>query len=69
LLDPSGITGDFGTGSHPLDEAVSQDGRFLHVLGDGTHHVGTFRVAQDGSLALVGTFGSLPVGTVGLAAD
>jgi hypothetical protein len=48
---------------------VSQDGHFLHVLVDGTHHVGTFRVAQDGSLALVGTLGSLPAGTIGLAAD
>jgi len=69
LLNPSGISGNLGAGSHPLDEAVTRDGRLLHVLVDGTHRVGTFRVANDGSLSLVGTFGSLPAGTVGLAAD
>jgi len=69
LLQPNGITGSFGAGSHPLDEAVSRDGGFLHVLVDGTHSVGTFRVAHDGSLTLVGTSGGLPAGTVGLASD
>ena len=69
LLQPSGISGSFGAGSHPLDEAVSRDGDFLHVLVDGTHSVGTFRVAHDGSLTLVGTIGGLPAGTVGLAAS
>jgi hypothetical protein len=69
LLDTSGISGNLGAGSHPLDEAVTRDGHFLHVLVDGTHRVGTFSIAHDGSLSLVGTFGSLPAGTVGLAAD
>jgi len=69
LLNPSGISGSLGAGSHPLDEAASRDGQFLHVLVDGTHRVGTFRIGNDGSLSLVGTFGSLPPGTVGLAAD
>jgi len=69
LLQPSGISGNLGAGSHPLDEAVSQDGGFLHVLVDGTHSVGTFRIATDGSLTLVGTIGGLPAGTVGLASD
>jgi 6-phosphogluconolactonase (cycloisomerase 2 family) len=69
LLQPNGISGNLGAGSHPLDEAVSRDGEFLHVLVDGTHSVGTFRVARDGSLALVGTIGGLPVGDVGLASD
>jgi 6-phosphogluconolactonase len=69
LLDPSGVTGNLGAGSHPLDESVSEDGHLLHVLVDGTHSLGTFRIAQDGSLAYVGTVGGLPAGTVGLAAD
>jgi 6-phosphogluconolactonase len=69
LLDPSGISGNLGAGSHPLDEAVSENGHFLHVLVDGTHSVGTFRIANDGSLTLVGTVGGLPAGAVGLAAD
>jgi 6-phosphogluconolactonase (cycloisomerase 2 family) len=69
LLDPSGISGNLGAGSHPLDEAVGEDGHFLHVLVDGTHHVGTFRIAHDGSLAFAGTVGGLPAGAIGLAAD
>jgi 6-phosphogluconolactonase len=69
LLDPSGISGNLGAGSHPLDESVSMDGHFLHVLVDGTHSVGTFRIAHDGSLAFVGAIGGLPAGAMGLAAD
>jgi 6-phosphogluconolactonase len=69
LLDASGVTGDLGAGSHPLDEAVSENGHFLNVLVDGTHSVGTFRVAHDGSLTLVGAVGGLPSGAIGLAAD
>jgi hypothetical protein len=48
---------------------VSQDGRFLNVLVDGTHSVGTFRIADDGTLAFVGAVGGLPAGAIGLAAD
>jgi len=69
LLDPSGISGDLGAGSHPLDESVSEDGHFLYVFVDGTHSVGTFRIAGDGSLAFVGAVGGLPAGAIGLAAD
>src|SRR6266545_1327371 len=69
LLDPSGISGNLGAGSHPLHESVSKDGHFLHVLVDGTHSVGTFRIAHDGSLAFVGAIGGLPAGAMGLAAD
>jgi 6-phosphogluconolactonase (cycloisomerase 2 family) len=69
LLDPSGVTGNLGAGSHPLDESVSEDGHFLHVLVDGAHTVGTFRIANDGTLTFVGTVGALPAGAIGLAAD
>jgi hypothetical protein len=48
---------------------LSKDGRFLQVLVDGTHSLGTFRIAHDGSLAVVGAVGGLPAGSVGLAAD
>ena len=50
LLDPSGVSGSFGAGSHPLDEAFSSDGRYLYVLVDGHHTVGGFRVNGNGSL-------------------
>ena len=67
LLDPSGATGNLGAGSHPLDEIISRDGKFLHVLVDGTHMVGTYRVGHDGGLTWIGATGTLPPGDVGLA--
>jgi 6-phosphogluconolactonase len=69
LLDPSGVSGNLGAGSHPLDESVSGDGHFLYVLVDGTHSVGGFRIAGDGSLTFIGATGGLPAGSVGLASD
>lgn len=68
LLNPSGVSGSTSPGSHPLDEVVSSDGRFLYVLVDGHHTIGGFRIAPDGSLAPLGEFGVLPAGAVGLAA-
>ena len=67
LLDPSGATGNLGAGSHPLDEIVSRDGTFLHVLVVGTHMVATFRIGHDGGLTRIGAVGTLPPGDVGLA--
>ena len=60
-------TGNLGAGSHPLDEIISRDGKFLHVLVDGTHTVGTFRIGHDGGLTWIGAAGTLPPGDVGLA--
>jgi 6-phosphogluconolactonase len=68
LLDADGLTADTGPGSHPLDESITPDGRFLYVLADGTGQVEAWRIADDGSLHHVGTAGSLPAGTVGLEA-
>jgi 6-phosphogluconolactonase (cycloisomerase 2 family) len=67
LLDPSGATANLGAGSHPLDESISRDGEFLHVLVDGTRMVGTFRIGHDGGLTWIGAAGTLPPGDVGLA--
>jgi 6-phosphogluconolactonase (cycloisomerase 2 family) len=69
LLNASGASGSFGAGSHPLDEAVSSDGRFLYVLVDGHHTIGGFRINADGSLTPLGEVGVLPAGAVGLAAS
>lgn len=68
LLDNDGLTADTGSGSHPLDESITPDGRFLYVLADGTGEVEGWRIAADGSLHHVGTAGTLPAGTVGLEA-
>jgi 6-phosphogluconolactonase (cycloisomerase 2 family) len=67
LLDPSGATGILGPTSHPLDEAISNNGQFLYDLTDGLHTISTFAIAADGSLALTGSV-PVPVGAAGLAA-
>ena len=69
LLDPSGATAVLGAGAHPLDEAVSSDGRFLYVLVDGRHTVAGYRIGANGSLSPLGEVGSLPAGAVGLASS
>lgn len=68
LLDADGVTASLGAGSHPLDEAVSNDGRFLYNLTDGRHEITGFRVGEDGSLTQVGSIGGLPAGAAGIAA-
>jgi 6-phosphogluconolactonase len=68
LLDADGATADAGTGSHPLDESITPDGRYLYVLADGFGTVEAWRIAADGSLHHLGNAGGLPAGTVGLAA-
>ena len=67
LLDPTGATGLLGAGSHPLDEAVSNNGRYLYNLTDGFHTISTFAIAEDGSLTLAGSE-PVPAGAAGLAA-
>src|SRR5207248_8261963 len=62
LLDPSGVTANLGSGSHPLDESVSRDGRFLYNLTDGLHAITGFRIGSDGSLTEIGTATGLPAG-------
>jgi 6-phosphogluconolactonase (cycloisomerase 2 family) len=65
--DANGITADLGAGSHPLDEAVSPDGKFLYNVTDGQHALTAMAIGPDGSLAIVGTATGLPVGAIGLA--
>jgi 6-phosphogluconolactonase (cycloisomerase 2 family) len=69
LLDANGATATIGAGSHPLDEAVSGNGRFLYNLTDGFHTISGFWIGEDGSLTPLGTIGGLPVGAIGLAAS
>jgi 6-phosphogluconolactonase len=69
LLDPSGATAALAAGSHPLDEAVSGNGRFLYVLADGRHTIAGYRIAEDGSLSPLGEVGVLLAGAVGLASS
>jgi 6-phosphogluconolactonase (cycloisomerase 2 family) len=57
-----------GSGSHPLDEAVSRDQHYLYVLVDGLHQVNGYRVGGDGSLTPV-TSVPVPAGAIGAAAN
>jgi 6-phosphogluconolactonase (cycloisomerase 2 family) len=70
LLDTPGVpAATLGATSHPLDLAVSSDGRFLYNLTDGLHRVSVFRIAADGSLSSIESIGDLPVGAEGIAAS
>jgi 6-phosphogluconolactonase (cycloisomerase 2 family) len=66
LLDPSGASASLGATSHPLDEAVSNNGQFLYNLTDGLHTISAFRIAEDGGLVQVGSI-EVPAGAAGLA--
>ena len=53
-----------GTGSHPLDDAVSRDQQLLRVLVDGFHQIAEYRVGHDGSLTAVRSV-AVPAGAIG----
>jgi 6-phosphogluconolactonase len=67
LLNPSGVTGVTGTGSHPTDMAQSQDGRFLYSLNNGNGTISAFVVKPDGSLEPIAGATGLPTSSAGLA--
>ncbi|MBV9788192.1 MAG: beta-propeller fold lactonase family protein, partial [Chloroflexi bacterium] len=68
LLDMGGVTASTGTGSSPIDAALSKNSRFLYVLSRGTNTISGFAVADNGSLMPIGTVSGLPASVVGLAA-
>ncbi len=74
LLDHDGslsLIGDgvaANTGAGPVDMALDRDSRFLYVLNGAAGTVQSYRVRRDGSLEDIGTFGSLPLSSTGLAA-
>lgn len=67
LLNSNGITANLGAGSAPIDLAVSNDSRFLYVLGPGTGVIGGFGIGINGSLAQGGQLQGLPASASGLA--
>jgi 6-phosphogluconolactonase len=60
----AGVT---GSGTVPLDSAITSNSEFLYVLDDGTGQVSGFHVESDGSLTALATVGSLPSGSQGIA--
>lgn len=67
LLDDSGVTGETGPRSSPIDAIISRDGRHLYVLSGGSNTVTAFQIEADGSLINLGDV-SVPAGSVGIAA-
>ena len=67
LLTADGRTGLTGTGSKPVDMALSDDGRFLYNLNTGNGTITAFHVNPDGTLAPLAAVGGIPTGAAGLA--
>ncbi|HEV2381802.1 MAG TPA: beta-propeller fold lactonase family protein [Terriglobia bacterium] len=61
----SGVT---GSGTVPLDSAITSNSEFLYVLDDGTGAVSGFRIESDGSLTALAGVAGLPSGSQGIAA-
>ncbi|MEJ2747015.1 MAG: beta-propeller fold lactonase family protein [Anaerolineae bacterium] len=68
LLDASGVTGETGPGSKPIDAIISRNGRYLYVLSSGSYTVTAFHIGDDGSLVNLGDV-TVPAGTVGITAN
>jgi 6-phosphogluconolactonase len=62
------VAGDTGAGSGPIDMALNNSSRFLHVLAGGSQSVASFRVEKNGNLTLIDSDGGLPLGAQGIAA-
>lgn len=57
-----------GSGTVPLDMAISASGAFLYVLDEGTGELSGFQIKFDGTLTALSTGGALPSGSQGIAA-
>ena len=68
LLNADGITANTGSGSTPLDAALSNDDRFLYVLTPGTGNVQGFTISLDGSLTPLTQVPGIPASASGLVA-
>lgn len=68
LLDSNGITAETGPGSAPIDEALSNNSKFLYTLNSGNNTISGFLVRGDGSLRSISGAGGLPSGANGLVA-
>jgi len=68
LLDTNGITGTTGSGSTPIDLALTRDSLYLYSLNSGNGTISAFLVNADGSLQTLSALSGLPAGANGLAA-
>jgi 6-phosphogluconolactonase (cycloisomerase 2 family) len=63
----SAVAGDTGAGSHPVDMAFGDHGRYLYSLANTAGTITAFRV-EGGNLTAIGSVGSLPASASGLVA-
>jgi 6-phosphogluconolactonase len=56
------------TGMGPIDAALSNNSRYLYILNSGSHTIGVYTVAGNGSLSLQQTVSGIPTGATGLTA-
>lgn len=68
LMNSDGITVSTGTGSGPVDEAISNDSRYLYALTPGTANIQAFFIALDGSLSPISQAVAIPSSASGLIA-
>jgi 6-phosphogluconolactonase (cycloisomerase 2 family) len=68
LLNADGVTVSTGSGSTPLDAAISSDNRFLYVLTPGTSEIQGFFISLDGSLSPLTQATGVPASATGLIA-
>ncbi len=68
LLNVDGQTANTGSGSTPLDAAISNDARFLYVLTPGTTNIQGFAISLDGSLNPLSQVPGIPSSASGLIA-
>jgi 6-phosphogluconolactonase len=67
LLNADGRTAVIGAGSHPIDMALSRDGRFFYSLANGNGTLNAFRARHDGSLEPLSAVSGIPASAAGLA--
>ena len=68
LLNADGVTASTGTGSKPLDAAISNDAKYLYVLTPGSSNIQGFVIALDGSLTPLSQAAGIPSSASGLIA-
>ena len=70
LFNDGGSTASTGSGSSPIDMAVSNNSQYLYALSHGTNTISVFRINNGhGGLYSVQTVGGLTDGSAGLAAN
>ena len=70
LLNTDGVTADLGSGTSPIDMALSNNSRYLYCLNSGTHTISSLSVNYNGSLTPINLSAvtGLPAGTAGILA-